>query len=73
MLRDGALKTCKYAMELDEKYSISSQTRSIDEQYKISETTSRVASKTKEVIDAVKKNETQQVSYLWLRVGSLEP
>merc|ERR550534_1934987 len=44
MLRDGALKTCKYAMELDEKYSISSQTRSIDEQYKISETTSRVAS-----------------------------
>jgi len=57
MLRDGALKTCRYAMELDEKYSISSQTKSIDEQYKISETTSRVASKTKEVLDAVKKRD----------------
>merc|ERR550534_2863141 len=57
MIRDGALKTCRYARELDEKYSISSQTRSIDEQYKISETTSRVASKTKEVIDAVKKRD----------------
>merc|ERR550534_2536650 len=57
MIRDGALKTCRYARELDEKYSISSQTRSIDEQYKISETTSRVASKTREVIDVVKKRD----------------
>jgi len=57
-LKDTVVQSYKYAKDLDEKYALTSQTKSIDEEYQISATTSRVASqlgtKSKEVLDAVK-------------------
>jgi len=57
-LKDTVVQSYKYAKDLDEKWALSSQTKSIDEEYQISATTSRVASqvgiKSKEVLNAVK-------------------
>jgi len=57
-LKDTVVQSYKYAKDLDEKWALSSQTKSIDEEFQISATTSRVAAqvgiKSKEVLNAVK-------------------